>query len=290
MALSSQATRVERIAHAGVRTVTALVLFFLVAPILVIIPLSFTSSELLVYPVPDWSLRWYEKFFTDERWMRATWNSVFVAVATTLLATLLGTVAAFGLHQSRSRAKPLVLGLLVCPLVIPLVIMAVAVFYYLALWGLVGSYVGLIVAHTVLAMPFVVITVLATLQGLDMNMLRAASSLGAPPHLAFRKVAVPLVSPGVISGALFAFIISFDEVVIALFLTSPATRTLPRQIFSGVSENISPTITAAAVVLVLVSLALMGLVELLRRRGERLRGERLTAGANRTEEIPGESQ
>jgi putative spermidine/putrescine transport system permease protein len=151
------------------------------------------------------------------------------------------------------------------------VIVAVAIFYYFASLALVGTYIGLIMAHTVLALPFVVITVSATLQGFDPNLTRAAASLGATPAHAFRTVTLPIIAPGLISGALFAFVTSFDEIVVALFLASPQQRTLPRQIFSGVSENISPTITAAAVVLLLVSVVLMASMELLRRRGERFR-------------------
>jgi putative spermidine/putrescine transport system permease protein len=164
-----------------------------------------------------------------------------------------------------------VLGLLVTPLAVPVVIVAVAIFYYFASLALVGTYIGLIMAHTVLALPFVVITVSATLQGFDPNLTRAAASLGATPAYAFRTVTLPIIAPGVVSGALFAFVTSFDEIVVALFLASPQQRTLPRQIFSGVSENISPTITAAAVVLLVVSVVLMAAMELLRRRGERFR-------------------
>ena len=155
----------------------------------------------------------------------------------------------------------------------PVVIVAVAIFYYFASLALVGTYIGLIMAHTVLALPFVVITVSATLQGFDPNLMRAAASLGATPAHAFRTVTLPIIAPGVVSGALFAFVTSFDEIVVALFLASPQQRTLPRQIFSGVSENISPTITVAAVVLLVVSVVLMAAMELLRRRGERFRNQ-----------------
>lgn len=163
------------------------------------------------------------------------------------------------------------MALLVMPLAIPVVIVAVATFYFFASLGLVGTYAGIVLAHTVLALPFVVVTVSATLQGFDPNLVRAAASLGASPFLAFRTVTLPIIAPGVVSGALFAFVTSFDELVVAIFLSSPQQRTLPRQIFSGVSENISPTITAAAVVLLVVSVALMGVMELLRRRSEKLR-------------------
>jgi putative spermidine/putrescine transport system permease protein len=161
--------------------------------------------------------------------------------------------------------------MLIAPLAVPIVIVAVATFYFFAWMNLVGSYVGMVVAHTVLAIPFVVVTVSATLQAFDLNLVRAAASLGATPLVAFRRVTLPLILPGVVSGALFAFVTSFDEIVVALFISSPAQRTLPRQIFSGVSESISPTITAAAVILIIVSLILMGTVELLRWRSARMR-------------------
>ena len=266
------ASRLERVAHWGARLVTGAVMVYLIAPIVVIVPLSFTSGTLLVYPVPGWSLRWYEDFVTSPMWTRATWNSFFIAGVTTVLATALGVSAALGLHWSHFHGKRILVAILVTPLVVPVVIVAVAMFYYFAWLNLVGTYVGMIVAHTVLAVPFVLITVTATLRGFDVNLARAAASLGARPLVAFRHVVLPVIMPGVVSGALFAFVTSFDEIVVALFIASPAQRTLPRQIFSGVSESISPTILAAAVVLVIVSASLMAVVEILRRRGERLRG------------------
>ncbi len=251
---------------------TALVLAYLVLPILVVIPLSFTSGQLLVFPMPGVSLQWYEDFFTNPLWTGALWNSLFIGVVTTVLATALGTLAALGLHNSKFRFKSVVVALLITPLAAPVVIVAVAMFYFFAMLNLVGTYTGVILAHTLLALPFVVITVSATLQSYDPNMTRAGASLGGTPAYVFRTVTLPIIAPGIASGALFAFVTSFDEIVVALFVASPQQRTLPRQIFSGVSESISPTIMAAAVVLLLVSLGLMVAMELLRRRGERLTG------------------
>lgn len=271
MAFPPHASAVERVSHVGVRVITTLVLGYLLLPILVIVPLSFTAGDLLVYPMPGWSVQWYRDFARNPMWTQASWNSAVFAVATTVLATTIGTAAALGLHGLRTRLKPLLFGLVSLPLVVPLVMVAVALFYYYAWLGLVGTFVGLVAAHTVLALPFVIITVSATLQGLDPNWPRAAASLGASPLQAFRRVTLPLILPGVVSGALFAFVISFDELLVVLFVGSPEQRTLPRQIFSGVSESVSPTVTSAAVVLIAVSLVLMGAVELLRRRSERLR-------------------
>jgi putative spermidine/putrescine transport system permease protein len=277
MPAGSHATGLERAARVALRVFAGLVLLYLVLPVFVVVPLSFTSGQLLVFPMPGWSLQWYRDFFTNPLWTGALLNSLSIGVIAMALATTLGTLAALGLHGSRSRWKPLIFGLLVTPLAVPVVIVAVAIFYYFAALALVGTYLGLVLAHTVLALPFVVVTVSATLQGFDPNLSRAAASLGAAPARAFRTVTLPIIAPGVVAGALFAFVCSFDEIVVALFLASPQQRTLPRQIFSGVSENISPTITAAAVVLLVVSVSLMATMELLRRRGERFRRQVATA-------------
>ena len=272
MAARTIRTRGELLGRAALVGFTALVLVFLVAPVFVVVPLSFTDSEILVFPLPGWSLRWYRDFFTNPLWTGALWNSFLIASAVTVIATALGTTAAFGLQGSRFRLKPLVVGLLMAPLAVPIVIVAVALFYFYARLGLIGSYAGMVLAHTVLALPFVVVTVLATLQGFDPAVVRAAASLGARPLFGFRTVTLPIIAPGVISGALFAFVTSFDELVVAIFIASPQQRTLPRQIFSGVSENLSPTVTAAAVVLIAVCISLMLVVEALRRRSARLQG------------------
>ena len=262
---------IERLALGGIRAFAVAVLVFLVAPIFVVFPLSFTAGQLLVFPLPGWSLQWYREFFTSPLWTGALLNSLFVGIVTTIVATLLGTMAALGLHGARFRLKPLVMALLVTPIAVPVVIIAVSAFYFFAAVNLVGTYIGLILAHVALALPFVVITVSATLQGFDPNLPRAAASLGASPLRTLRTVTLPIIAPGVASGSVFAFVTSFDELVIALFITSPQQRTLPRQIFSGVSENISPTITAAAVVLLMVSVVLMLVMEWLRARSERMR-------------------
>jgi putative spermidine/putrescine transport system permease protein len=264
------AWRSERLFSGGLTVFTTLVMVFLVTPMFVIVPLSFTSGAILVYPLPGWSTRWYADFFTNPLWTQAVRNSLTIGIATMLLATTLGTAAALGLTMSRSRLKPVIFGLLVSPIVVPVVITAVAVFYFFSALGIAGTLGGMILAHTMVATPFVVITVSATLQGFDRNLARAAASLGASPAVVLRRVILPLIWPGLMSGALFAFATSFDELVMALFLASPELRTLPRQIFSGVSESISPTIAAAAVVLVFVSTGLMLAVELLRRRAARM--------------------
>jgi len=272
MALPPHASVAERVWFYALRVICALVLLFLIAPLIAIIPISFSSASFLSYPLPSLSLRWYEEIFSPYPWMLAMQNSFFIAGSTTLLATLLGTLAALGLTRANFPMKSLVMGVLISPMVVPIVITAVGVFFFFARIGLVASYLGLILAHTALAVPFVVITVTATLQGFDMNLARAAASLGARPLTVFFRVILPLILPGVISGALFAFATSFDEVVVVLFVAGPEQLTLPRQIFSGIRENITPAIAAAASLLILISAMLMVAIELLRRRTERLRG------------------
>jgi putative spermidine/putrescine transport system permease protein len=274
MALAPYATPVERAWYYTFRVLCALVLLFLIAPILVIMPLSLNSEPYFTYPLPALSLRWYEDFFTSERWQTALKNSVFVACVTTMLATALGTVAALGLSRANLPLRAVIMGLLISPMVVPVVITAVGLYFFYSWAGLNNSYIGLILAHTALATPFVVITVTATLTGFDKSLAHASASLGAPPRTTFFRIIVPLILPGVISGALFAFVTSFDEVVVVLFLASPEQRTLPKQMFSGIREQISPTITAAATLLIIFSIFLLTTVELLRRRSERLRGLR----------------
>ncbi|RXG90907.1 ABC transporter permease [Bradyrhizobium vignae] len=258
------------------RLICAAVLLFLIAPILVIIPLSFNSVPFFTYPMPGLSLRWYQEFFFASQWRVALYNSIFVAVSVTLLSTTLGTLAALGLSRPNFPWRAALMSLLISPIMVPVVITAVAMYFFYADVGLLNTYLGLILAHTTMATPFVVITVTATLTGFDHSLTRAAAGLGAPPVTVFFKVTLPLILPGMISGALFAFGTSFDEVVLALFIASVDQRTLPRTMFSGIREEIRPTIIAAASVLILFSIAMLTTVELLRRRSERLRGIRNT--------------
>jgi putative spermidine/putrescine transport system permease protein len=272
--LPPYASLADRVRHYGLWAFAILVLAFLILPIVVIVPLSFSAGGLLTFPLPGLSLRWYHEFFSSAPWQLSLRNSLIVASATTIAATCLGTLAALGLTRARLPGQTLLMGFIVSPMVVPVVIVAVGVYFAYAPFGLTGSLVGLTLAHTALATPFVVITVSATLQGFDPNQARAGASLGASPTVVFMRIVLPLILPGVISGALFAFVTSFDEVVVALFLTGPAERTLPRQMFTGMRENISPVITAAASLLILLSALLLTALELLRRRSERLRGIR----------------
>ncbi len=266
------ASLAQRLWHYALWGFCLLVLGYLILPILIIVPLSLSSATFLTFPLPGLSLRWYQELFTSAPWQLSLRNSLIVACAVTVLASALGTLAALGLTRARLPGHGLLMALMVSPMIVPLVIVAVGVYFAYAPFGLTGSLLGLTLAHTALAVPFVVITVSATLQGFDPNQARAGASLGASPARVFFRIVLPLILPGVISGALFAFVTSFDEVVIALFLTGPAERTLPRQMFNGIRENISPVITAAATLLILLSVLLLATLELLRRRNERLRG------------------
>jgi putative spermidine/putrescine transport system permease protein len=270
------ASPAERLWHYALWGFCLLVLAYLILPILIIVPLSLSSATFLTFPLPGLSLRWYQELFTSAPWQLSLRNSLIVASAVTLLASTLGTLAALGLTRARLPGHGLLMALIVSPMIVPLVIVAVGVYFAYAPFGLTGSLLGLALAHTALAVPFVVITVSATLQGFDPNQARAGASLGASPVVVFFRIILPLILPGVISGALFAFVTSFDEVVVALFLTGPAERTLPRQMFNGIRENISPVIAAAATLLILISILLLATLELLRRRNERLRGIRPT--------------
>lgn len=251
------------------RFFSALVLFFLMAPILAIIPLSFNAEPFFTYPMPGFSLRWYEDVFASADWQLAARNSVIVAIFATLLSTILGTLAAIGLNRPDCPWKMALSAIIISPIVIPVVVAAVGIFYFYADIGLLNTLTGLILSHTALGAPFVMITVAATLEGFDHRLMRAAASLGAAPTTAFRRVMLPIIMPGVVSGAIFAFVTSFDDVVVALFVTGAEQKTLPRQMWSGLREQISPAITAVATLLIIVAAALMLTANALQARQER---------------------
>ena len=290
MALPIYATPLQRLWHYTYLVICGMVLFFLVMPLIAVIPISFSSSPFLEFTPgmialdPEaFSLRWYRLLIGDcsdpgittvcsDRWLIGAQNSLFIGIIATLLATTLGIMAALGLSRPYMPFRKAIMAIMISPLIVPLIITASGVFFFFAKLNLVATFTGLIFAHTILGLPFVVITVTATLVGYDHNLTRAAASLGGGPLRNFFKVEMPLILPGVISGALFAFITSFDEVVIVLFVGGPEQFTLPRQMWSGIRQEISPTILSAATILVIISILLLTTVELLRRRTERLRG------------------
>ena len=268
-----------KITHYSFLIFCACVFLFLIAPILVIIPLSFNAEPyftftegMMALDKEAYSVRWYKDIATNPQWIFSAKNSIFVATFSTLIATVLGTLAALGLSQSHMPYKPLVMGVLISPMIVPLIISAAGMFFFYSKIGLSQTMPGLILAHAVLGTPFVVITVTATLAGFDHSLTKAAQSLGSGTSRTFFKIQMPLILPGVVSGALFAFITSFDEVVVVFFLAGFEQRTIPRQMWAGIREQISPTILAVATILVCVSILLLTTVELLRRRNERLRG------------------
>lgn len=299
MALPSHATLLERIWHKCYLAICALIFGFLILPILVVIPLSFNAEPFFTFTPkmialdPDgYSLRWYDLLLTfpdipadgprdaawwGQVWERATWvqvtkNSLIIGVFSTLIATALGTLAALGLSRPEMPFRRAVMAVVISPMIVPIIITGTGLFFFYSSVGLAGTYVGVILAHATLGIPFVIITVTATLIGFDQSLIRAAASLGASQWTTFRKVTLPLILPGVISGALFAFVTSFDEVVVVLLIADHDQQTIPRQMWNGIREQLSPAILSVATILVLFSVLLLVTVEMLRRRSERLRG------------------
>jgi putative spermidine/putrescine transport system permease protein len=260
------ATWLDKAGWWALRCAAVGVLIYLLLPVLVIIPLSFSDSTFLAYPIPNWSLRWYETVFSSDEWRRAASNSLIVAPAATVIATVLGTAAAVGLVRTNFPFKGVVMSLLIAPMIVPVVVVGVSTYLLFANVGLADTYTGLILVHAALGAPFVVTTVLATLQGFDHNLVRASLSLGVGPLQTFFRITLPVIAPGVLSGALFAFATSFDEVVVTLFLAGPEQVTLPRQMFTGIRENISPAIAAVATMLILFTTSLLLVLEWLRGR------------------------
>ena len=263
----------RRAGHYGFIAFCAAAFIFLLAPILVIVPLSFNAEPYFTFTDgmlrldPEaYSLRWYRSLVEDEAWRRALVNSLVIGSAATLLATALGTLAALGLASPAMPGRALITGILISPMVTPIIIVAVGMFFFYSSIGLGQTLTGLILAHAALGAPFVVITVTATLSGFDRTLLRAAASLGAGPLRRFFRVQLPLIAPGVFSGGLFAFATSFDEVVVVLFMGGLEQRTIPRQMWSGIREQISPSILAVAVFLIAFAVAALFAVQWLRRR------------------------
>ena len=281
MSLPSYTPVHYRIWHYTYLTICGLVFFFLIAPLFVILPLSFNAEQYIHFSKgmialdPDaFSLRWYEDMIwgTKNPWGLAAKNSIIIAFFATIGSTILGTVAALGLSSRYMPYKAAFMAVLISPMIVPLIISGTAIFFFMAKVGLASTFTGIILAHIILGTPFVVITVTATLTGFDHSVTRAAASLGSNPVNTFMKVTLPLILPGVISGALFAFVTSFDEVVVVMFLAGLENTTIPIQMWVGLREQLSPTILAVATCLIIMSTLILVTAELLRRRSERLRG------------------
>jgi putative spermidine/putrescine transport system permease protein len=290
-------TRLDRLSRYIFVTVCTLIFVFLITPILIIMPLSFNAEPyfsftkgMLNFDSSAYSLRWYKDIafngmqfpqaeigwwsdmWNNSQWIRSTRNSFFIATISALIATILGTIAALGLSRPEMPYRAAITSLLISPMIVPLVITATGMFFFYSSIHITGTFTGVILAHVTLGIPFVIITVTATLSGFDRNLIKASQSLGASGWTTFRRVIMPLIVPGMVSGALFAFITSLDEVVAVIFIADVEQRTIPRQMFSGLREQISPTILAVASILVVISILLLTVLELLRRRSERLRG------------------
>ncbi len=265
--------------HYTFRIICGCIFFFLITPIVVVMPLSFNAQdfftftpEMLRFDPAGYSLKHYRDFFTNDDWQNALWNSVTIAPVATILSVSFGTLAAIGLSSEHVPFRRAIMAILISPMIVPLIISAAGMYFFYSRLGLQGTYWGVVLAHAALGIPFVIITVTATLVGFDRSLTRAAANMGANPVTTFFRVQMPLILPGVISGGLFAFITSFDEVVVVLFVGSAGQKTLPWQMFTGLREQISPTILAVATILVAISILLLATVEMLRRRSERLRG------------------
>lgn len=267
----------HRMGQWALYAMAAVVLLFLITPLLIIIPLSFNSEpffsitpEMLRLEANAFSLRWYQQLENAPNWHHAIRNSFLIGGCATLLATTLGTLGALGLSQPNMPCRRLIMALLLSPMIVPVIILAAGMFFFYAPFNLTGTFSGIVLAHATLGIPFVVITVTATLTGLNPALYRAALSLGASPWYAFRTVTLPVIRPGIATGALFAFIASFDEIIIVLFLAGPEQRTIPREMFSGLREQINPSILAVATLLIAFSTLFLICLHLLRRRGQRL--------------------
>ena len=299
MALPNYASPLEKVWYYAYLVICGLIFVFLIAPILIVIPLSFNAEpyftftdKMLSFDPTGYSTRWYDMLLTfgmvnpeaprdtswwADAWANAAWinaakNSIIIGFFSTILATFLGTLAALGLSRPEMPFRRAIMAILISPMIVPIIITATGLFFFYSITGLANSYPGIIMAHATLGIPFVIITVTATLVGFDHSLTRAAANLGATPTTTFFKIIMPLILPGVISGALFAFVTSFDEVVVVLFVAAHDQQTIPRQMWNGIREAISPAILSVATILVIISIALLATIELLRRRGERLRG------------------
>jgi putative spermidine/putrescine transport system permease protein len=256
-------------ARIALYTICGLIAFYLILPILIVFPMSLSSAEFLTFPPPGFSLKWFQRYFSDPAWLQPTYMSLQIATLTMLLSSALGTLAAISLVRSRFWGKAVANSLILAPMIIPVIIISIALYGFFSKIGLLGSRFGLVLGHTMVCVPFVVITVSASLKGFDESLERAAMICGATRLKAFMKITFPIIRPGMISGALFAFIISFDEIVISMFLCGIDTRTLPLKMWEGIRMEINPVIAAVSTLLICLSAVLLIFAELVRRRTQR---------------------
>lgn len=254
-------------------TIVGLILLFLAFPILVVFVVSFSSASYLTFPPPGFGLKWYVAYFGSADWLQSTWLSIWVAASVALLSTTLGTLAAVGITRLPGPLRIVATGLILSPLIVPVIVVAVGIYYSFSRYGLVGTPIAIVLAHTCLAVPFVVTSVSASLAGIDPRLEQAALSLGATPSGTFWQVTLPLIRPGVLVGALFAFITSFDEVVVALFLSGSGAVTLPRRMWDDLLFQIEPTIAAVSTLTIVLATLMLATAHFLRKRTEQLKNE-----------------
>ncbi|MET4121946.1 putative spermidine/putrescine transport system permease protein [Bradyrhizobium sp. JR1.5] len=249
----------------------ALILLFLALPIVVVFLLSFSSVSYLTFPPPGFSLRWYAAYFGSADWLQSTWLSIWVAASVVALSTILGTLAAIGIARLPSAIRTIALALIFSPMIVPGIVVAIGIYYAFSRYGLIGSPGAIVIAHTCLAVPFVVTSVSASVAAIDPSLEQAAMGLGATPGSTLRQVTLPLIRPGIFVGALFAFITSFDEVIVSLFLSGSGAVTLPRRMWDNILFQIDPTIAAVSTLTTILTAVLLFAAHVLRRRTEQLR-------------------
>ncbi|RUV64893.1 ABC transporter permease [Mesorhizobium sp. M5C.F.Ca.IN.020.29.1.1] len=245
---------------------TGLVAAFLLLPVVFIVLLSFGSSRWLAFPPPGWTLKWYEELFADPAWLEAALTSARIATMAAILAVAIGLLASFALVRAQFRGRSTLRGLLLTPMVLPVVVFAIAIYAFFLRIGLGGTTAGFVIAHTVLALPFAIIPITAALEGFDKSIEDAAIVCGASPFEAKLRVTLPAIKIGIFSAAIFAFLASWDEVVVAIFMASPTLQTLPVKIWGSLRQDLSPVIAAASSLLVLLTLSLMIVTALIRRK------------------------
>jgi putative spermidine/putrescine transport system permease protein len=250
------------------KTIAGLTIAFLLMPLVVVIPISFGASSLMTFPPHDYSLRWYRELGDDSRWLSAALTSLQLGITVAFASTVLATMTAIGMFRYQGPGKAVLQALVMSPLVVPVIITGVALFYLFSLLGMTGTMSALVCAHTLLTFPYGVVVINAALERFDTRLEQAAMSMGADPVQTLWRVTLPVIRPSIVVAALFAFLISFDEVVMALLLSSPTTLTIPKQMWDGIRFDLTPIIAAVSTVLLVFSSALVVIAEAIRRRSQ----------------------
>jgi putative spermidine/putrescine transport system permease protein len=245
--------------------ITALTAGFLLLPILFIAALSFGSSQWLIFPPPGWTLKWYAQLFADPRWLQSAWTSFQIATIVTILSVLLGLGTSFGLVRGRFPAREGLKALFLTPMILPVVVLAVGLYAFFLKIGLNGTLIGFVIAHLVLALPFSILAISGALEGFDKSVEDAAILCGASPLEAKIRITLPSISHGLFSAAVFSFLTSWDEVVVAIFMSSPTLQTLPVKVWTTLRQDLTPVVAAASTLLILLTLVLMTLAALARK-------------------------